>query len=80
MDHLIPVAEWPQNVLRQARELQTRVLSGVGEKWEVEEQGDIALHLRRRLTVEEMKLLHQVNASCPVFTHGAATEILRNAP
>jgi hypothetical protein len=87
MDHLIPVTEWPQNVIRQARELQTRILHGVGGNWEMEEKGGMALHLRRRLSIEEMNLLYQVNRTCPVFTHGAASDLLgdsaeteRNAP
>jgi hypothetical protein len=72
MDRILLVAEWPPNVLRQARDIQRRVLGGVGGEWQREEIGESAIHLRRRLSVEEMKILHQVNALCPVFTHGAA--------
>ena len=72
LDRVLLVSEWPPNVLRQARELQSRVLRGIGGEWEREEIGESAVHLRRRLSIEEMKLLRQVNASCPVFTHGAA--------
>jgi hypothetical protein len=72
MDRVLSVSEWPPNVLRQARELQRRILQMVGGTWEREEIGDSALHLRRRLSREEMALLHQVNSTCPVFTHGAA--------
>jgi hypothetical protein len=72
MDGIIPVSEWPNTLKSQASELKQRVLSGVGGQWERHEIGDMAVHLRRRLSREEMKLLHQVNSTCPVFTHGAA--------
>lgn len=72
MDRILPVCEWPLNVLRQARELQRLKLAGVGGSWEMEEVGEAALHLRRRLSPKEMGLLHMVNSACPVFTHGAA--------
>lgn len=79
MDRVQKVSEWPPNVLRQARDLQKHVLRGVGGTWEREELGDCAIHMRRRLSVTEMQLLHGINASCPVFTHGAALqEILRD--
>lgn len=78
LDRVLEVSEWPPNVLRQARELQRKVLRGVGGTWEKEEIGEMALHFRRRLSADEMKLLHQVNAACPVFTHGGAlAEIAR---
>jgi hypothetical protein len=72
-DALIPVTQWPNNVLRQAKDLQDAVLRGVGgTDWQRDEVGESAIHRRRRLSAEEMRLLHQVNSQCPVFTHGKA--------
>lgn len=79
MDRILPVETWPPNVLRQARELQRKVLQGVGCRWELEEMGESALHLRRRLSPKEMGLLHMVNSACPVFTHGAALKEMEAA-
>lgn len=71
-ERIIPVAEWPPNVMRQARDVQHRTLTGVGGTWMLEEIGETALHLRRRLSREEMRLLFRDHPSCPVFTHGSA--------
>ena len=72
MDRILLVAEWPPNVMEQARELQVKVLNGVGGLWQQEEIGESAIHLRQRLSAGEMNLLYRVNPACPVFTHGAA--------
>ena len=74
LDRVLLCSEWPPNVLRQARELQRRVLQGAGGDWEREDIGETALHLRRRLSADEINLLYKVNTSCPVFTRGAALE------
>jgi len=71
-DQLLKVQEWPNNVRNQASELANRVLSGVGGLWQQDEIGDCAIHRRRRLSADEMRLLHKINASCPVFTYGQA--------
>jgi hypothetical protein len=77
MDGIIPVTEWPNTVNNQASELKERVLCGVGGSWQRHEVGERAVHLRRRLSRDEMKLLYTINSACPVFTDGAAmAEIL----
>jgi hypothetical protein len=76
MTGIIPVGEWPNNVRRQARELQERVLRGVGGQWEVAEEGVSAVHLRRRLSPDEMRLLYSAHPMCPVFTHGEALKVV----
>lgn len=69
---MLKIAEWPNNVRNAASELANRILSGVGGQWQMDEAGDVAIHRRRRLSADEMRLLHQVRPTCPVFTHGAA--------
>ena len=71
-DRLLMVGEWPNNVRIQASALADKVLAGVGGTWQMDEIGDSAIHRRRRLSAEEMRLLYQINHSFPVFTHGQA--------
>ena len=75
-DRILPVEEWPRVVRNQATDLQKRVLKGVGGTWELLELGESAIHLRRRLSAEEMSLLHQIRSDCPVFTHGEALSVI----
>ena len=77
MDRIVPVEEWQPITHRQARELQDLILVGVGGTWQMDEIGVSALHRRRRLSDDEMRLLHQVNSQCPVFTHGEALKVER---
>jgi hypothetical protein len=74
---IIPVDQWPNNVRRQARELQERALFQVGGNWELFETGVSAMHLRRRLSKYEMELLYEAHPRCPVFTHGEAMKVVR---
>jgi hypothetical protein len=76
LDRIIPVSEWPPNVLHAAKLLQKQMLLGVGTDWNREEIGIDAIHLRRRLLALEIRRLHQMHPACPVFTHGAATAAL----
>ena len=76
MSGIVPVSEWPNNVRRQASELQDRVLSGVGGTWQKDESGEMAIHRRRRLSVEEIRLLHLTLPVAPVFTHGEAMKCI----
>jgi len=78
LDRVLDLSDWPPNVWKQARELSQRILNGVGcDDWQREEIGKTALHTRRRLSPEGVKLLHQVNCGFPVFTHGAALGAIR---
>ncbi len=71
-DRVLQVSEWPNSIRREASELANGVLSGVGGTWERDETGECAIHRRRRLSEGEMRLLFQIRATCPVFTHGEA--------
>ncbi len=74
MIKLLPLKEWPGAVKAGAEALARRVILGRGQDWEFVELGDSALHLRRRLSVDEMKILYKVDPLLPVFTHGKAME------
>ena len=47
-------------------------LRGIGGPWEEKETGEIAVHVRRRLSSPEIRQLFQILPSAPVFTHGKA--------
>jgi hypothetical protein len=76
-DAVVPVSRWDDRTRKEAVEIQLGLLHGVGTRtWERTEDGDSAIHMRRRLNRSEIVMLHQVNAACPVFTHGEASKIL----
>lgn len=73
---IVPVTLWPGAVTEGALALQRRILIGRGQSWERAERGDMAVHLRRRLSAEEMALLFRVKPAAPVFTHGCALKAM----
>jgi hypothetical protein len=56
--------------------IQLNTLLHVGGDWEMEEEGESAVHLRRRLSKVEMQILHDISPACPVFTHGKALGVI----
>jgi len=77
---IIPVNSWGKSLREAAKKVCLDQVLGVGGTWELWEEGEFAIHYRRRLSLEEMRLLHAVNAMCPVFTHGAALKPQPNTP
>lgn len=70
---VLHLREWTQHDKGSARRMALSTVAGVGgQDWDFWQDGDAAIHYRRRLSTEEMRLLHAVNSSCPVFTHGEA--------
>lgn len=74
---VLSLREWTRGIKAAARKVALDQVRGIGGQWELWQEGESAIHYRRRLSVEEMKLLHQVNSSCPVFTHGAALKVMQ---
>lgn len=66
--------QWDKATMETALKIALGLLHGVGTgEWENVEHGESALHVRRRLKATEMRLLFEINPSCPVFTHGKAS-------
>lgn len=68
-----PVYRWMEREIREAALIAVKSLDGVGDKlhqWH--ERGEMAIHIRRRLTQPEIDRLHTIMPTCPVFTHGNA--------
>jgi hypothetical protein len=70
-----PRALWSVAEIRHAARIAVTALMGVGvadKSYQWEENGEGAIHIRRRLSQPEIDLLHQQRPTCPVFTHGVA--------
>jgi hypothetical protein len=77
---IVPIEDWSPQLKSAAEQIAIKMLHGIGSHtWQRREIGDYAIHFRRRLTPKEMQLLHAVNSSCPVFTHGAALQAMDEA-
>ena len=65
--------EWTRRDTDSAMRMALSQVAGVGgQEWDLWQYGDTGIHYRRRLSTQEMKLLHSINSACPVFTHGKA--------
>jgi len=74
--YALPVAQWTRHLTGIAEKILKDTLAGVGGDWEHWATGEVGKHLRRRLAPREVKLLHAIMPTAPVFTHGKALELI----
>ena len=75
----LQMREWSSLVRGNAKKMCLQALEGVGGEWDFWQEGDVALHYRRRLSPNEIKKLKNILPSAPVFTHGRAMQAIATA-